>query len=131
MFPNPQQTKKVPNMAKTKKTPYDVKNLTAANISVAITQEVCKHTGINRYMATVSVVGLGLDREYCWGMSLGEVGPKSAAIGARLRAWLESGRAFDGGTVLVDMDGDTYFSPNWVMFPMGRRLNADLRKVGF
>ncbi len=73
---------------------------------------------------------LGLDRDHVFGWSTGLAGSKKAkALAERLRAAILSGAAFGPAEVRKDIKERTYLSANSPI--MGRRMNADLARLGF
>ena len=67
----------------------------------------------------------GVDRERSSGWSTG----KSRPLANRLAKAIRAGVAIDGLEVLTDVNGKTYVGYRHVV--SGRRLNADLKKLGF
>jgi hypothetical protein len=73
---------------------------------------------------------LGLDRDHVFGWSVGVAGSKkSQALAERLRAAILAGAAFGPAETRTDVNGATYLNAHSPI--MGRRLNADLARLGF
>lgn len=73
---------------------------------------------------------LGLDRDHVFGWSVGLAeSKKSKALAQRLSAAILAGAAFGPAEVRKDIHGRTYLSANSPI--MGRRMNADLARLGF
>lgn len=73
---------------------------------------------------------LGLDRDHVYGWSVGSAGPKAEKMAARLSAAVLAGKVFSGAETRKDIHGRTYLSADGCRV-MGRRMNADLRRLGF
>lgn len=73
---------------------------------------------------------LGLDRDHVFGWSVGLAeSSKSKVLAHRLSNAILGGVAFGPAEVRTDLKGRTYLSANSPI--MGRRMNADLRRLGF
>ena len=71
--------------------------------------------------------GIKLDRPHVGGWT---VGVNKMALAQRLKTATEAGVTITtDGTVLTDNDGDTYLDT--AMHVLGRRMNADLKRLGF
>lgn len=82
------------------------------------------------FVSVYALPTLGLDRDHVFGWSVGVAGSKkSEALAARLRAAILAGAAFGAADIRTDVKGRTYLSANSPI--MGRRMNADLARLGF
>lgn len=84
-----------------------------------------------RTTVRVFVRGLGLDREEAYAISLGANRRKAALLAERFTRYIKSGMAILRGVVLADINGKSYINLVWAQYPVGRRMNADLKKFGF
>jgi hypothetical protein len=74
---------------------------------------------------------LGLDRSHVYGWSVGTPGPKAEQLAARLSAAVLAGKVFQGeAETRTDVNGKTYLSAQGCQV-FGRRMNADLQRLGF
>jgi hypothetical protein len=75
---------------------------------------------------------LGLDRDHVYGWSVGPAGsPKAAKLAERLKAAVLAGAALQGeAEPAKDVNQRTYLRGGSPAV-MGRRLNADLARLGF
>jgi hypothetical protein len=82
--------------------------------------------GGTRYTVNVHWTGAKLDRPHTFGWSTGS----SSDLAARLARAVNAGAVFSNPEVVKDVNGKTYVEADQV--PMiGRRLNADLTRIGF
>lgn len=70
--------------------------------------------------------GPGLDRVDGYGVTLR---PTKGALAARLKSAIDAGAAFPDPVLKTDVNGKTYVSHGLAV--LGRRLNADLKALGF
>lgn len=71
---------------------------------------------------------LGTDRLPIMGWSLG-ARASARGLAERLRSAILAGKVFGPATIRTDVNGKTYVSAD--AFVLGRRMNADLRRLGF
>ena len=75
-----------------------------------------------------SADGVQIDRPEGVGFGLGSR-PGAAALARRLKAAIEAGAVFTVPVLRTDVNGRTYVSTGCTV--IGRRLNADLRRLGY
>jgi hypothetical protein len=79
----------------------------------------------DREYILVSPIWRGVDRVNTSGTSCG----LNQALAERLKRAIEAGAAYPPVEVCVDVNGQTYIRTDHNV--MGRRINADLRRLGF
>ena len=82
-----------------------------------------KTSDIERFFVTA--FWSGVDRERGYGISCG----KKKHLAERLKASVDAGVVFSNPTIETDVNGATYVSASCNV--SGRRLNADLCRLGF
>jgi hypothetical protein len=73
-----------------------------------------------------TVCGIELDRYDIMGYV---VGPRHMALAKRLKKAIEAGAVFTPKGVKKDIYGETYL--DYTTHVLGRRMNADLKRLGF
>jgi len=85
------------------------------------------------FVNVLALPALGLDRDHFFGWSVGKASEKkSRALAERLKAAVLAGAVFAGEVESrKDVNGRTFLSSTGCCRVMGRRLNADLARLGF
>lgn len=79
------------------------------------------------FVVNVHADDASLDRTHCAAWS---VGPSHRNLAERLKRAVDAGAVLKGGERRTDIHGKTYWSVNQTAV-MGRRMNADLKRLGF
>lgn len=106
---------------------FDASTVTVEIAVVPADQFDAGYLGVTIYAKPV----LGLDRAHVFGWSVGKDTPAHRKLAERLKAAILAGRALQGEALpKTDVNGKTYLSGGSPAV-LGRRLNADLRRLGF
>ena len=90
---------------------------------VAVTIEARSDADLGHYFQVDAIWG-GVDRPNVGGFAI-----RRAAVAARLAEAIKAGAVYYGGHVCRDVNGKTYVHA--ASRVLGRRANADLRKLGY
>ncbi len=86
--------------------------------------------GEDAVSVTVDWTGVKLDRPNTGGWQIGPASkPATHKMAARMVAAINAGAAITADGITADIDGRTYVRSTHHV--MGRRMNADLRRLGF
>lgn len=88
-----------------------------------------KTDGITVWFHWKGTEGEVIDRPECGGISVGKPSPKAEMLARRVSAALRAQKLFGPAELATDIFGKTYVRADCRV--IGRRLNADLIKIGF
>lgn len=102
--------------------------LNASNLRVEIVErEEDPRFGLPKFWCVeVHVTGVTVNRPYLYGWSVGD----DLKLADRLKAAILAGKVFGPASIKVDVNGKTYVSTSSTAV-LGRRMNADLKRLGF
>lgn len=97
--------------------------------TASVTYDVSEHDGSKGITVRVHYVGGDVDRRSGYGWGFRDTA-RNRALAARLCAAIEAGVVGSPAGILTDCGGATYVKSGGA-FVLGRRMNADLRRLGF
>ena len=97
-----------------------------SNVTIEHKAEDLHNTGVLSEYLSITPIWSGVDRPNVGGWS---VGKDDIMLAERLRRAIIAGAAFCDIQILTDKNGQTYVGASNVI--LGRKMNADLRKLGF
>jgi hypothetical protein len=105
--------------------------LDAETVTIELTAEKVEASDAKPsiFVNVVAKPTAGLDREFIGGWSVGPMSAKATNLAARLQAAVLAGAVYSQAEIRSDINGRTYISAFCNI--SGRRLNADLKRLGF